>query len=435
MADTNFVDASATIPGTTIVASWLNDVNTNTYAIVGGIGGAPNAITGTGPLTVTVAYPRGVAFRFIPTANNTGATTINISGLGVRNITKQGANPLQAGDLVAGSWAYVAYDNVQFQLINPQGPLDATDTYVTTAGTSVAYTLPVVGNFTRFTGNAVKMIFHATNTSTTPTLDVDGTGAAAIKVMSTLGTKIDPIVGAFATNIPATAVWDGTNWLVAPEYPSGRLLNVQTFFASGTYTPTPGTTRIHVKGIGAGAGGGGAIATGAATVSVGSGGGAGGYGETLLTSGFLPTVAVVIGATGIGVLGAAGTSGGASTFGAFLTVNGGTGGGVSAAAASTFASGSAGGTSTVGNILNVTGSSSPSVLAASSLTLMLGGEGVASVFGGCPTTSVASTGNGNFGSNATALGAGGSGAVNGFSQTTRSGGNGGGAAFFVYEYS
>lgn len=434
MADTNFVDASATVSGTVIVASWLDDVNTNTYTILGSIAGT-NAITGTGPSTVTVAYPRGVAFRFLPVANNTGAVTINISGLGVRNVTKQGANPLAAGDLVAGSWAYIAYDNVQFQLINPQGPLDATDTYITTAGTSTAYTLPVVGNFTRFTGNAVKMIFHTTNTSTTPTLDVDGTGAAAIKVMSTLGTKIDPIVGAFAQNTPATAIWDGTNWLVAPEYNSGRLLNIQAFTASGTYTPTPGTASIVVKGIGAGGAGGGCPATGVGQTAIGGGGGSGGSGETRLTTGFLPTVAVTIGAGGVGASGAGGGVGGVTSFGAFLSISGGTGGQAGTAGAQSSAQGGTGGVSTLGTVFNGVGGRGEVAISSSVTLVIVGGMGANSIAGSGGAAAVTNNAASAAGQAANGLGGGGGGAASGASQAAQIGGAGTSGIIYVYEYS
>jgi hypothetical protein len=119
MADTLFVNASTTVPGTPIVAPWMNDVNTNTYTILASIAGT-NTITGTGAVTVTVGYPRGVAFRFLPAGANTGPVTINISGLGVKNVTKFGTTPLVANDLIGGMWAYIAYDGVQFQLINPR---------------------------------------------------------------------------------------------------------------------------------------------------------------------------------------------------------------------------------------------------------------------------------------------------------------------------
>lgn len=112
MADTNF---SA---GTVIASTWLDDVNTSTYAQLTSVAGT-NTITATGPLSMS-AYAVGQRFFFIPAANNTGAVTINISGLGVKAITKFGFTSLVAQDLLTGVIAEMAYDGTEFQLINPQ---------------------------------------------------------------------------------------------------------------------------------------------------------------------------------------------------------------------------------------------------------------------------------------------------------------------------
>lgn len=56
---------------------------------------------------------------------------------------------------------------------------------------------------------------------------------------------------------------------------SGGLLNIQTFTSSGTYTPTPGTTKVIVEVVGGGASGGSCAATTGSTASGASGGGSG----------------------------------------------------------------------------------------------------------------------------------------------------------------
>lgn len=119
MADTTFVNATTTVPGTLVEAPWLNDVNTSTYSVLDTVVGT-NAITANGPSTLSGAYPLGGIFRFLPATNNTGAVTININSIGVVAVTKYGTVPLVAGDLVVGSWAYVTYDGTRFQLVNPQ---------------------------------------------------------------------------------------------------------------------------------------------------------------------------------------------------------------------------------------------------------------------------------------------------------------------------
>lgn len=427
MSDTLFVN------GTVIVPSWLNDVNTSVYNILAAVAGT-NTITANAPSTV-LGYVRGQRFFFTPAATNTGAATLNIGGLGAKAINKQGNVPLVPGDLVATSTVIVYYDGAQFQLLNPQGPLDATDTYIPTAGTTLAYTVPVAGNFSRFVGNAVKLIFNASNTASAATLDVDGTGPAPIKLVDTLGNKIDPGIGALVINTPATAVWDGTNWLVIVEYTPGRLLNTQVFLNSGTYTPTPGATKIRLRHVTSAGAGGGAPATGAGQVSAGGGGGGGGYGEGFypLT---LPSYAVVIGAAGAAVSGATGGNGGPSSFGALMTSVGGLGGGASVAAASIAAAGGFGGGVSGANILSVSGQTGGN-LGAGFITnaVFLTGYGGSSPWGFGSVGSVFSPVGSSPGGFGTGRGGGGSGAGNAVSSGALAGGAGTAAQFIVEEYS
>jgi hypothetical protein len=80
-------------------------------------------VTGTdaliGSLTPAIAtYTVGAIYSFIVQNTNTSAVTINIDGVGVRPILRNGTDPLQAGDLEAGNIAVILYDGTQFQLIS-----------------------------------------------------------------------------------------------------------------------------------------------------------------------------------------------------------------------------------------------------------------------------------------------------------------------------
>ncbi|HDR2753934.1 TPA: hypothetical protein QCJ76_002537 [Enterobacter asburiae] len=108
----------------------------------------------------------------------------------------------------------------------------------------------------------------------------------------------------------------------------GRLINIKLFLTSGTYTPTTGTKIIRVKAVGAGGGGGGAVAnTTSGNISAAYGGSSGSYGETsLIDATSISTVTVTVGAAGAASSGVAGTTGGSTSFGAYLTAPGGAGG-------------------------------------------------------------------------------------------------------------
>lgn len=103
---------------------------------------------------------------------------------------------------------------------------------------------------------------------------------------------------------------------------SGRLLNTQVFSASGTYTPTPGTTKIIVTVVGGGGSGGGTPSNNASQVSVGSGGASGSFAKVILTSGFSAGVGITIGAGGRGVA-SGGNAGSTTTFGSLIAAPGG----------------------------------------------------------------------------------------------------------------
>lgn len=85
-------------------------------------GGTGNAITITLPISPG-SYAGGLKFRFKATANNSGATTINVNGLGAKNLQKYTAGTLGAlasGDIVNGGVYEVVYDGTQFQLLTIQ---------------------------------------------------------------------------------------------------------------------------------------------------------------------------------------------------------------------------------------------------------------------------------------------------------------------------
>lgn len=109
----------------------------------------------------------------------------------------------------------------------------------------------------------------------------------------------------------------------------GRLLNVQQFTASGTYTPTAGTNSIIVEVVGGGGGGSGSVTTAAGASSMGTGGGGGAYARVYLPSGITAT-AVTIGALGAAGAGGAsptaGGAGGTSSFGTLISCPGGNAG-------------------------------------------------------------------------------------------------------------
>jgi hypothetical protein len=247
-------------------------------------------------------------------------------------------------------------------------------------------------------------------------VDLDFTLTAAATVSGTAKVDIESLL--LATSTTAT----------------GAFLVSQTFNSSGTFTRPTGVSYVDVVAVGAGGGGarGGAetmrSTTGNLSAVGGAGGGSGRW--AILRSiyiGDVSTVSIGIGAGGAGVAGSVATkasasatvisvsngtasSGGATTFGSYLSVPGGGGG-------TTTAGGGAGGTVTAGiygvdEVVGAAGASAPSAAGASS--------GISAYTLGAPFTTFVSGGTAQAGKTGSFTG--------GLSTTSSAGGAGGTAS-------
>jgi hypothetical protein len=79
-------------------------------------GGSANAQT-LAYTSAPAAYVQGQCFGFIAGLTNTGAATLNVSGLGAKNVYMDGA-ALTGGEIQAGSVVEVIYDGTQFQIMS-----------------------------------------------------------------------------------------------------------------------------------------------------------------------------------------------------------------------------------------------------------------------------------------------------------------------------
>ena len=301
MADTNFS------PGTVVASSWLDDVNTDTYSTLTAVGGTANAITATGPSSMA-AYPIGIPFRFTPTLANTGATTINISGIGAVNLMKYGTTALVAGDLIAGSFAQISYDGTRFQLINPRtadvsvvsGTLPITNggTGATTAPQALI-NLGATGRLIAVRAFTATGVYTPTPGTNSILLKMWGAGGAGGGNVATAAGQISLGGGGGAGGFVEAYISSGFSGQTLTIGPGGVAVSGGT---GGT-----GGTSFFMTFSATGGGGGGAGAAGAVSAAFGGVGGVG-TGGTVNANGQAGLVAVGNFATAIWLSGSGGTS-------------------------------------------------------------------------------------------------------------------------------
>jgi len=233
---------------------------------------------------------------------------------------------------------------------------------------------------------------------------------------------VAPAAGKFTT-LQATSTLTGF---------TGRLLNIQVFSSTGTYTPTTGTAAVYVKVQAGGGAGGGTPTTSTGQAAAGSGGTAGAYGEGYYTSGF-SGVTVTVGGGGSGVSGSAGGAGSASSFGALLSCPGGAGGAPGTANAGPWVTAASGNTSActgtaLFNQLGVQGGQSIVV----SATASNAGSGAGTAFGPGPAGAWSAPAPG---AAAQSYGAAGAGANAPASNAAQAGGSGKQGIVEVFEFS
>lgn len=87
--------------------------------------GAANVQTATLPNVLTYADILGVPVKYMPGFSNSGATTLNINGIGgqpVQRVTPAGMAALGGGEIIAGHAAIVMWNGTVFDLQNSAAP-------------------------------------------------------------------------------------------------------------------------------------------------------------------------------------------------------------------------------------------------------------------------------------------------------------------------
>lgn len=209
-----------------------NAVNRNNYAVAGQVqDGTYSTLTGvTGTDTIVgsaainlTSYAAGQFFNFVSAgANTTTSVTLNINGIGAKNITKNGSTALAIGDIASGAMISVIYDGTQFQLQTgvsgvttfSGGTTGLTPATATKGAITLAGTLATANGGTNLTSFTSGGALYATSTSalTTGTLPVASGGTGATTGGAAINNLLTPTT---AGNCIFTS--DGTNWSSAAK--------------------------------------------------------------------------------------------------------------------------------------------------------------------------------------------------------------------------
>lgn len=115
MADFNYIisQVNANVPN--LVPA--NASSIATFIPSSNVGGGPNSLT-LSPNPSITAYTAGQSFRFVAIAANTGAVTIQTSGLAVRSLVTTAGNPLTGQELQPGGIYDICDSGSNYQLVN-----------------------------------------------------------------------------------------------------------------------------------------------------------------------------------------------------------------------------------------------------------------------------------------------------------------------------
>lgn len=199
--------------------------------------GTANAIvlTSEGGITAPTSYVTGQKFRFFVASTNTGTTTLNVDGLGIKTLKTISGNDLPSGYLPAGKEICAYYDGVNVTVCPPISTELSGHNLLINGDLSVNQEA-VTGTVSLAAGEYGHDMWKAGAGGCTYTF---ATSVGVTTITITAGTLLQIVE---ATYLPVSAVvlsWEGTS--------TGRI-DSGSYGASGTVTATTtGGTNVTVE--------------------------------------------------------------------------------------------------------------------------------------------------------------------------------------------
>lgn len=427
--------ATALINAVSLTLGWTGQLSLargGTNASLTAVNGGIVYSSGTA-LAISAAGSAGQLFQSAGAATPvwTTATYPATSGISGNILISDGTNWLSASATGIGSPLTTKGDLYTFTTVNARLSVGGTNGQILQVASGAATGLAwSTATFPSTATNAARILrANGTNWVETTSTFADTYAASGVLYangannVAGLATANNGLLTTNGSGVPSITALSGLGILAGLV----KTVFVQTFIATGTYTPTTGMLFAYIEMVGGGGAGGGSQG-GVSQTAAGGGGGSGSYNSIVATAATIgASQSVTIGAGGTpGAAGAnAGGNGGSTSVGTIVVAGGGMGGaGSTSGTGGTGAAGGQGGTAGTGNFLAaITGHQGNTAFCTgiTANTIILA-QGADSVWGGGGPTN----GAGNAGGVGVGYGAGGAG---GSSLTIDRAGGAGSAGF------
>jgi hypothetical protein len=187
----------------------------------------------------------GLFVRLAFATTNTGPVTLNLNGLGVKDVTKRNGQPLAAADIIAGTVHGLSYDGTRWLLQGESG--SPRRFWPTSTGTGTAYAITLADYPIAAVADLVGLPFawkaHASSTGAA-TLAVNGLPPVSLTRHD--GTPIQ--AGDIALDAPMVVLFDGSNFralnVLNIAVPPSAAIEYVTTEANGTATALASATVV-----------------------------------------------------------------------------------------------------------------------------------------------------------------------------------------------
>lgn len=184
------------------------------------------------------AYVDGIVLYWIPSHTNTGASTVNVNGLGVLNIINQDGSGLSAGELLANNIAVMMFKGTGFQLISSGLASNASQTLFAARRSLSAGNQTLTNNATTTAVFDTADINQGTNYSTST-----GLFTAPIPGIYTFSAQLLLTSNASANQIPGLYYFSKNNNFIVPN-----IIALSGLFTQQAAVGVPATSQGFLNG-------------------------------------------------------------------------------------------------------------------------------------------------------------------------------------------